>query len=195
MKVVLTGTFSEIKRSAASAQLEELGADVTGSVSKKTQLLFAGEKAGSKLAKARELGVPVYGEAELLATLETGEPPTGETVEPPNPRDSMTAPPVDAADRAGRNESIEGLRFVITGEISGMDRDEAKQALTALGALVTGSVSGKTDYVVVGVNPGANKLADAEAKGVPLLDQQQYGRLLAGESIDDVAAGTSTQGR
>lgn len=187
MKVVLTGTFSELKRSEAKTRLEELGADVTGSVSKKTELLFAGEKAGSKLARARELGIPVYGEAELLATLESGEAPSGETVEPPNPREAMTTPPVDANDRADRNASIEGLRFVITGEISGMDRDEAKDALTALGAKVTGSVSGKTDYVVVGVNPGANKLAAAEEKGIPLLDQDQYGRLLAGDSIDDVA--------
>jgi NAD-dependent DNA ligase len=187
MKIVLTGTFSELKRSEAQAQLEELGADVTGSVSKNTQLLFAGEKAGSKLARARDLGVPVYGEAELLETLKTGEVPAGESVAPPNPRESLTEAPVAAADRASKNESIEGLRFVITGEISGLDRNEAKKALTDLGAKVTGTVSGKTDYVVVGVNAGANKLADAEEKGVPLLTQEQYGRLLAGESIDDVA--------
>lgn len=187
MKIVLTGTFSELKRSDAQKKLEALGADVTGSVSKKTQLLFAGEKAGSKLSKARDLGVPVYGEAELLATIESGNAPTGDSVAPPNPREAMTEPPVASGDRAGSNKSIEGMRFVITGEISGMDRNEAKNALTALGAKVTGTVSGKTDYVVVGVNPGANKLADAEDKGVPLLTQEQYGRLLAGESIEDVA--------
>ncbi|GIP08724.1 DNA ligase 2 [Paenibacillus macerans] len=57
--VVLTGTLHQLGRDEATARLEALGAKVTGSVSKKTDLVIAGEKAGSKLAKAQELGIPV----------------------------------------------------------------------------------------------------------------------------------------
>lgn len=64
--VVLTGTLTEMGRSEAKAKLEALGAKVTGSVSKKTDFVIAGEEAGSKLDKARELGVAVLTEAEFL---------------------------------------------------------------------------------------------------------------------------------
>lgn len=57
--VVLTGSLQMLSREEATERLEALGAKVTGSVSKKTDLVIAGEKAGSKLAKARELGIPV----------------------------------------------------------------------------------------------------------------------------------------
>lgn len=57
--VVLTGTLHQLTREEATKRLEALGAKVTGSVSKKTDLVIAGEKAGSKLAKARELGIEV----------------------------------------------------------------------------------------------------------------------------------------
>lgn len=66
---VLTGTFTTISRSDAEAALRKLGATAAGSVSKKTTAVFAGEAAGSKLDKAKALGVPVYGEAELLKLL------------------------------------------------------------------------------------------------------------------------------
>ncbi|MBS3960116.1 MAG: NAD-dependent DNA ligase LigA [Xanthomonadaceae bacterium] len=64
--VVLTGGLSAMGRDEAGAHLEALGAKVAGSVSKKTSLVVAGEAAGSKLAKARELGIEVWEEATLL---------------------------------------------------------------------------------------------------------------------------------
>jgi DNA ligase (NAD+) len=67
--VVLTGTLEHFDRSALTERLESLGAKVSGSVSKKTHLVIAGAEAGSKLDKARELGVPVWDEAELLRHL------------------------------------------------------------------------------------------------------------------------------
>lgn len=66
---VLTGTFPTHKREQAKEMLEAAGAKVAGSVSKKTDYLVAGEEAGSKLDKARELGVAVIDEAAMLALL------------------------------------------------------------------------------------------------------------------------------
>jgi DNA ligase (NAD+) len=67
--VVLTGTLQALSRDEAKEQLEALGAKVSGSVSKKTSFVVAGESAGSKLDKARELGVEIRDEAALLALL------------------------------------------------------------------------------------------------------------------------------
>lgn len=67
--VVLTGTLPTLSRDAAKELLEAAGAKVAGSVSKKTSYVVAGEEAGSKLAKAQELGVPVLDEAGMLALL------------------------------------------------------------------------------------------------------------------------------
>jgi DNA ligase (NAD+) len=66
---VLTGTLQGLTREQAKARLEALGAKVSGSVSKKTSFVVAGAAAGSKLDKARELDVPVWDEAQLLALL------------------------------------------------------------------------------------------------------------------------------
>ena len=63
--LVLTGRLTRWSREEATERLERLGARVAASVSKKTDLVIAGEEAGSKLARARELGVPVAGEDEL----------------------------------------------------------------------------------------------------------------------------------
>ena len=66
MSVVLTGALTELSRKEAEAKVLELGGKVTGSVSKSTSLVVAGEDAGSKLTKAQELGVKVIGEKEFL---------------------------------------------------------------------------------------------------------------------------------
>lgn len=64
--VVLTGTLEKMSRSEAKKILEDLGASVSGSVSKKTDLLIAGDKAGSKLTKAEQLGIPVWDEERFI---------------------------------------------------------------------------------------------------------------------------------
>jgi DNA ligase (NAD+) len=69
LTVVLTGTLPTLTRDEAKALLEAAGAKVAGSVSKKTAYVVAGEEAGSKLDKARELGVPVLDEAGLRGLL------------------------------------------------------------------------------------------------------------------------------
>ena len=72
---VLTGTLPNISRDQAKAMIEAAGGKVSGSVSKKTNYVVAGEEAGSKLDKAQELKVPVLDEAGLTRLLESGKAP------------------------------------------------------------------------------------------------------------------------
>jgi len=69
LTIVLTGTLEHYTRPQLTERLEALGAKVTGSVSKKTDLLVAGEKAGSKLTKAESLGIEIWDEARMRSTL------------------------------------------------------------------------------------------------------------------------------
>lgn len=76
----------------------------------------------------------------------------------------------------------EGLTFVITGTLEGLTRDEAKQLVEAHGGQVTGSVSGKTSYLVVGENPGASKLNRARELGVREIDGDGLRELIRGQA-------------
>jgi DNA ligase (NAD+) len=69
MTIVLTGRFERFTRPQAEELLRQAGANVTGSVSKKTTLVIAGEEAGSKADRARELGIAIAGEDELMRLL------------------------------------------------------------------------------------------------------------------------------
>lgn len=69
--IVLTGSLTQMSREEAKSLLQQLGAKVTGSVSKKTDYVIAGENAGSKLDKARELGINVITENEFLTIVKT----------------------------------------------------------------------------------------------------------------------------
>jgi DNA ligase (NAD+) len=66
--------------------------------------------------------------------------------------------------------SLAGKTFVLTGTLATLTRDQAKDRLVSLGGRVSTSVSGKTDFVVAGADPGT-KLAKAEQLGVPILDE------------------------
>ena len=73
--------------------------------------------------------------------------------------------------------TLEGLTIVVTGSLAGFSRDDAKEAILARGGKAAGSVSKKTDYVVAGDSPGS-KYDKAVELGVPILDEDGFGRLL-----------------
>ncbi len=75
-------------------------------------------------------------------------------------------------------QPLAGKTFVITGEISGMSREEAQKKLEALGAKVTGSVSKKTTNLIVGSEPGASKLEKARELGIAALDESAFRTLI-----------------
>jgi DNA ligase (NAD+) len=71
------------------------------------------------------------------------------------------------------NLKLEGLTFVLTGELESMTREEAKEKIRALGGDVSSSVSKKTDYVVVGENPGS-KYDKAKELGVRIINEREF---------------------
>jgi DNA ligase (NAD+) len=98
MNFVFTGTLEQMQRAEAEAKVRELGGAASSSVTKSTTHMVAGEKAGSKLEKARQLGIPVLTEAEFLAMLEQaqqeGSPGGGEAAG--KPASSSEAPGASA---------------------------------------------------------------------------------------------------
>jgi len=84
---------------------------------------------------------------------------------------------------------LTGKQFVLTGTLAHYSRDEAKAMIEAAGGRVVGSVSKKTDYVVVGADPGS-KLEKARSLGVKTIDEDQLSKLLGGTAEDfaDLAA-------
>ena len=80
-------------------------------------------------------------------------------------------------------DELEGQTFVFTGSLSGMTRSDAQELVEAHGGNATSSVSGNTDYLVVGENPGTRKREDAEEKRVPIIDEEAFRETLAEAGI------------
>jgi NAD-dependent DNA ligase len=178
--VCITGTFSELDRATATAKLEALGAKVTGSVSKKTDMLFAGEKAGSKLEKAEELDIPVYDEAALLRVIsgsagKAASKPAAPApaAEKPAAKPKAAAKPKPAPAAAAGDNPFSGKKVVVTGTMKTMDRKEISARLAELGATVTDSVSAKTDLLIVGEKAGS-KLEKAESLGIAVMTEAEF---------------------
>jgi len=81
------------------------------------------------------------------------------------------------AEHSDLPQTLAGTTVVVTGSLEGYSRDSAKEAIVERGGKASGTVSGKTDWVVVGANPGS-KAAKAEALGVPMIDERQFNELL-----------------
>ena len=101
-------------------------------------------------------------------------------------RPNVPPPGSAVADEAG---PLAGRTVVVTGTLEGFGRQEAEDAIRAAGGKPSGSVSKKTDYLVAGEGAGS-KLAKAQELGVPVLDEDGFRRLLAGEATDRDAKGT-----
>ncbi len=175
--IVLTGTFSKIKRSEAEAKLASLGANISGSVTKQTDLLFVGARAGSKLAKAKRLEIPVHDEAALSAVLDAAAPLAEPKPKPkPKPELKTVASP------------FTGKTIVLTGTFATMKRSAAKTVLLEAGAKVSGSVSKSTDLLIYGADAGS-KLSKAKSLGVELMTEAQMVPLLtaAGAGATELA--------
>ncbi|WP_158853277.1 NAD-dependent DNA ligase LigA [Halorhabdus sp. CUG00001] len=80
-------------------------------------------------------------------------------------------------------DALDGLTFVFTGSLSGFTRSEAQALVEAHGGSATSSVSGNTDYLVAGENPGQRKRTDAQENDVPILDESAFESLLADRGV------------
>jgi DNA ligase (NAD+) len=89
--------------------------------------------------------------------------------------------PVQAEEQAGsgQDQPLAGLTFVITGTLAGLSRNEAKDLIETNGGKVTGSLSSKTSYLVMGDKPGS-KLSKAQALGIPILDEAVLRSMIVG---------------
>lgn len=91
---------------------------------------------------------------------------------------------VGEAETSSLPQTLAGKTVVVTGSLEGYSRDSAKEAIIERGGKAAGSVSKKTDYVVVGANAGS-KAAKAEELGIPMLDEAQFARLLETGAIEE----------
>jgi DNA ligase (NAD+) len=118
----------------------------------------------------------IYGIGETVAESVTSwfaDPLHQQTLEELLPHLAIQNP-----DLSDKGASLEGKTFVLTGTLESMTRDEAKEAIRRLGGKVSSSVSKKTDYVVVGADPGS-KGAEAARLGVNILTEPEFQMLLS----------------
>ncbi len=193
--VVLTGTFSRKKRDEARAQLVALGAKVTDSVSKTTDILFAGADAGSKLSKAKGLGVKVLDEDALIKLLSKAPAPAATHAAPAKTRPASKAPEVAPPEApaspketetvsAGETRTVPsfaGKTIVVTGTFEALGRSEIEAIVVASGATLGSGVTKKSDLLILGEKAGS-KLAKANELNVPVMTEHQFTALLG----DDV---------
>jgi NAD-dependent DNA ligase len=178
--VCVTGVLAGLKRSEAEAALEALGAKVTGSISKNTDILFVGAQPGAKLDKAEALGVTVADETQLRAVLKDKTVSKAKLAARAKKEEARRQ--LEAQALAGKNalpSSVKDKTVVVTGTLS-VDRAEVEEMLRRAGARVTGSVSKQTDYVVVGTSAGS-KLEQARKLGVPTLTEAQLREAIGGK--------------
>ncbi len=202
-RVVLTGNFAALKRAEAAAALTALGATVSDSVSKHTDLLFAGEKAGSKLARAEALGVPVHDEAALAKLLAGAARASAKKTAAKKTAAKETAAKKatkaagsKSAPRAAKSASTPVPAFVgkvvaLTGTFTTMTRAEAQKLLAEAGATVASGVTRATNLLIHGDNAGS-KLDKASGLGVALMTEAEMVALLrAGGAGAEQLAGAS----
>jgi DNA ligase (NAD+) len=182
--LVATGSFKNYGRADIEELIKRLGGKAAGSVSKNTSYVVAGENAGSKLDKAKELGVPVLTEEEfeklikapVSAAAAPASPPVAAAPAPTRSRPAKAAPaqlslfPEPTGPLAGKS-------VVVTGTLARYHRAEIEALIRRHGGKILGAVTRSTAYVVAGDRAGA-KLEEAKALGVPVLTEAEFERLL-----------------
>ena len=87
--------------------------------------------------------------------------------------------------------TLDGKKFVITGEFEFIKRNDAKKQILKFGGKVTGSVSGKTNALIVGSDPGKSKLSKADNLGTPKINEMGLRALLKGSPLEDILEDSS----
>jgi DNA ligase (NAD+) len=173
---VVTGTLKKYSREEIEDKIKAFGGKATGSVSSKTDYVLAGEETGSKLDKAKELGITIITEEEFEKMI------AGATAAP-----AALPPGVPAG------VSLAGQTFVVTGTLKTYKRDEIEGLIKALGGKALGNVSSKTSYVVAGEEAGS-KLDKAKELGVPVLSEAEFDKLI-GKSGGAAPAPAAAKGK
>ncbi|MBI1917431.1 MAG: NAD-dependent DNA ligase LigA [Planctomycetes bacterium] len=155
--VVVTGTLKNHKRHEIEAKIEQLGGKAGSSVSKNTNFVIVGEDAGSKLDKAKELGIKTMTEDEFEAMV-------GGLLKALAAAPSGTAP-------AGT--ALAGKTVVVTGTLVHYKRHEIEDLITAYGGKPGSSVSKNTSFVVVGEDAGS-KSVRAQELGIEMISEKEF---------------------
>ena len=167
--LVATGVLVNYDRLGIERRITELGGKAGSSVSKNTDYVIAGDKAGSKLKKAQQLGVPVLSETEfdeLIRTLEANAPVASAPILAPAPVTPVTPP-------APATSALAGQTVVVTGTLERHDRKRAEALVEQHGGKVSSSVTKATTLVVVGSDAGS-KLEKAKQLGIRVLSESEF---------------------
>ncbi|MGF1579426.1 MAG: NAD-dependent DNA ligase LigA [Gemmataceae bacterium] len=181
--VVVTGTLEKYSRETIQDRLRELGATAGSSVSKNTDFVIVGERAGSKLAKAEKLGIQILSEAEfetmvldLQAEAEADTPvvtnsPGGNTDAAIGEVGVFDGKILEEAD--GKAGVLAGMTVVVTGTLQNLKRTEAKALIEKHGGTAGSGVSKKTNLVVAGDKAG-EKLVKARELGIEIKTEDEF---------------------
>lgn len=159
--IVVTGSLEKFKRNEIEQLIIDLGGKAAGSVSKSTSFVVVGADAGSKLDKAKELGIQTMTESEFETMVEK----------------MKTAASKAGASGPAPDQVLAGKTLVVTGTLTRYDRSGIEKLIRDLGGLATGSVSKKTDYLVAGDKAGS-KLDKAKELGVKVLSEEEFDKLI-----------------
>lgn len=155
--VLISGTVPGHNRKSASALLEKHGADVTGTLNKDVDLVVLGVNPGpDKTVKIEELGIDTLKWEELAEKLGLDYIGEDELDPPPEPTTLSAAP-----------SSVAGKTLLITGAVEGHTRSSAQKLLEGSGAKFAKSLNKSVDLVVLGANPGPDKLAKINELEIP----------------------------
>lgn len=187
--VVVTGKLKELSRKEAEAKLKALGATVSGSVSKKTDILFAGEKAGSKLSKATQLGITVLGEKDLVALFSGGETSASSPSFDAEASLADFCAAVDSVDwKSAKHEVIDALNAALFQRHAGSGEDDAHHhAANAVFDAGIARIATNTPHRTEVVSWGLSKDGAHFATGAWVGDDYHAGGSLAVWDVDSGA--------